>query len=61
MIQAVKSNTNTPLIIGGGLTTTKKAVDALKAGADIVVVGNALEKNPNLLSDIASGISKLNQ
>jgi putative glycerol-1-phosphate prenyltransferase len=61
MIQAVKANTNTPLIIGGGLTTTKKAVDALKAGADIVVVGNALEKTPTLLNDIALGISKLNQ
>lgn len=61
MIQAVKANTDTPLIIGGGLTTTKKAVDALKAGADIVVVGNALEKTPNLLNDIAAGISKLNQ
>jgi heptaprenylglyceryl phosphate synthase len=36
-------------------------VDALKAGADIVVVGNALEKTPTLLNEIAFGISKLNQ
>jgi len=49
MIAAVKANTGLPLIVGGGLRTTSDIRNALQAGADIVVVGNVLEKEPELL------------
>ncbi len=56
MIAAVKGSINVPLIIGGGLKTPEMAVNALKAGADIVVIGNSLEKNPALLASFADAV-----
>ncbi|MGZ8559230.1 MAG: phosphoglycerol geranylgeranyltransferase, partial [Chitinophagaceae bacterium] len=45
MIEAVAKNISTPLIIGGGITDPEKAYLNCKAGADVIVVGNAIEKN----------------
>ncbi len=53
IIKKVKQNINIPLLVGGGIDNTKKATQALKAGADILVVGNALEKNSHLLKDLS--------
>jgi len=49
IISAVKKNTSIPLIIGGGLKTAKDATAAFNAGADIIVIGNAAEENPEIL------------
>jgi len=57
MIAAVKENTDVPLIVGGGLRTVSDIQNALQAGADIVVVGNILEKNPELLEDFVKTVS----
>ena len=54
MITAVKKHTDIPLIVGGGLRTAPDIRNALQAGADIVVVGNILEKNPELLEEFVS-------
>ncbi len=51
MITEVKKNISIPLIVGGGLNTIEKVEKACKAGADIVVVGNAFEKDLSLLKD----------
>ena len=48
-IQAVKNALNIPLMIGGGIATMEQLSDAYHAGADLVVVGNVLEKNPALI------------
>ncbi|GGH67224.1 MAG: geranylgeranylglyceryl/heptaprenylglyceryl phosphate synthase [Bacteroidetes bacterium] len=56
IIAAVRKVTSTPLIVGGGMRTVDQAVAAANAGADIVVVGNAAEKNPELLEDIAHNV-----
>ena len=53
MITAVKKYISIPLIVGGGLRSTENIQDALQAGADIVVVGNVLEKDPQLMVDFA--------
>ncbi len=52
IIMAVKNNIQIPLFVGGGIDSELKAKLAIKAGADFVVVGNALEKNLYLLSEI---------
>lgn len=54
MIKAVSENINIPLIVGGGLRTTEAVEIALKSGADMVVVGNSIENNPQLAHDICS-------
>ena len=53
MIKSVSEEIDCPLIIGGGINTSKKAIEKLKAGADIIVVGNAIENNTNLISEIS--------
>jgi len=56
MISAVKESINVPLIIGGGLRTPELAVEKLKAGADVVVIGHTLEKHPELLQSFTDAV-----
>jgi len=56
MIQKVSSLTSIPLIVGGGITDPEKAYLNCKAGADVIVVGNAIEKDRSLIKEIASAI-----
>lgn len=52
MINEVKSVISIPLIVGGGIRTTAEALAAFEAGADILVIGNAAETNPEFLIEI---------
>jgi putative glycerol-1-phosphate prenyltransferase len=61
MISAVRKAVRVPLIVGGGINTAQKARTALEAGADMIVIGNALEKNPNLLIEITDKVYEWNQ
>lgn len=54
MISSVKKHLNIPLVIGGGIRTVEQVKSAYDAGADIVVVGNAIEKDVNFISEIAA-------
>jgi putative glycerol-1-phosphate prenyltransferase len=56
MIAEVKKAISIPLVVGGGINSEKKAKEACKAGADIIVVGNAIEKNSSLIKKIANTI-----
>lgn len=56
MIRAVRESINIPIIAGGGITTPQKAKTACEAGADIIVVGNAIERDENLISQMADSI-----
>ena len=59
MIRAVKTSIQVPLIIGGGIILPEQALQATRAGADIVVVGNAIEKEKTLIREIADAVSGL--
>ena len=61
MISAVRRNTGLPVIVGGGITSGTKAEQAWLAGADYVVIGNGLEKEPELLDQIIKVRNRLNQ
>lgn len=56
MISKVRQTIEIPLIVGGGINTPEKAAAAVKAGADIVVVGNALEKSIDKLQEFADAV-----
>ena len=56
MIATVSKSIDAPLIIGGGINSGEKALVNCKAGADIIVVGNAIEKNEDLISEISSAV-----
>lgn len=60
MISAVRRSVSTPIVVGGGITGGSKAEAAWSAGADVVVIGNGLESNPDLLDEIISVQKRLN-
>lgn len=56
MIRKVHAAVSIPLIVGGGISTAEKASSACRAGADLIVVGNAIEKDKALLKEIAAAV-----
>ena len=56
MIQKVAGCIEVPLIIGGGITDPEKAYLNCKAGANVIVVGNAIEKDASLIMEMASAV-----
>lgn len=56
MITKVKEAVSIPLIVGGGIRTPIKAHEICIAGADIVVVGNAIEENIRVIENIADAV-----
>jgi putative glycerol-1-phosphate prenyltransferase len=49
MIRKVRASIRVPLIVGGGIRTPEKVAEIYEAGADMVVVGNLLEEDPESL------------
>jgi phosphoglycerol geranylgeranyltransferase len=60
MINEVRKVITVPLIVGGGITCFDEAYTALEAGADILVVGNATEKNPQTIREMAGAVNAMN-
>jgi len=56
MINAVRKAVSLPLMVGGGINTPEKVSAAMAAGADVVIIGNALEKDPGLLTGMAEKV-----
>jgi len=54
IVREVKKTITIPLIVGGGIKNAKDASNLYKAGADVLVVGNAVENNPENLRQIAT-------
>ena len=61
MIQKVRKAIDIPLIVGGGINSTEKAINALHAGADMIVVGNKLEQSPDFIKDVSYVLKKFNE
>ena len=60
MIEAVSSAVEAPLITGGGIRTPEKVAANLEAGADLVVVGNAIEQDAGLIREMAAAVKHQN-
>ena len=56
MIESVAKSISSPLIIGGGITDPEKAYLNCKAGADVIVVGNAIEKDASLIKEMSDAV-----
>ena len=54
MIKATADVTDSPIIVGGGISTPEKAIENWNAGADIVVVGTAFENDPGIITEISN-------
>jgi len=56
MIKIVADHIEAPLIVGGGIANPEKAYLNCKAGADVIVVGNAIEKDPSLIKEMSDAV-----
>lgn len=52
MIKGVKENIKIPLIVGGGIKTPTEVRNVINAGADIIVIGTAIEQDPDILPEL---------
>ena len=59
IIKAVRKQVSAPIFIGGGMKTKEQVVAACNAGANVVVVGNAFEKDPTLIKELADAVHGL--
>lgn len=53
MISKVARHIEIPLLVGGGIQTPEKVFANSMAGANLIVVGNAIERDPMLIRDMA--------
>ena len=58
VVRRVRDYVSIPLIVGGGIRTPEQAADARRAGADMIVVGDAIEKDrsPGLVKSLADAV-----
>lgn len=59
MITAVATHIEVPLVVGGGIREPEKAYLNCKAGADVIVVGNAIEKDASLIREMAAAVHSI--
>ncbi|MCS7003729.1 MAG: geranylgeranylglyceryl/heptaprenylglyceryl phosphate synthase [Cytophagales bacterium] len=58
MIQLVRQTIRLPLLVGGGLRSAENILSAWHAGADICVVGTAIEQNPSALEEMMQTLNQ---
>ena len=51
LVRAVRQNISIPLAVGGGITNKSEIEEIFDAGADLIILGNGCEKNPDLLRE----------
>lgn len=56
MIEKVSRSISVPLVVGGGIKDPEKAYRNCRAGADMIIIGNAVEKDFTLIKEMASAI-----
>lgn len=61
MIAAITETCANPLVVGGGLCTPRQVADKVNAGASFIVVGNAIERQPDgsYITDLAAAAHSL--
>jgi putative glycerol-1-phosphate prenyltransferase len=51
LVKAVRQNISIPLAVGGGIKNKDEVEEIFNAGANLIILGNGCEKNPELLTD----------
>lgn len=60
MIAAIRKKISLPLLVGGGIAGVEQAEKVFNAGADMVVIGTVIEKDPALLKSFSTLRDRLN-
>ncbi|MCC5921496.1 MAG: geranylgeranylglyceryl/heptaprenylglyceryl phosphate synthase [Cyclobacteriaceae bacterium] len=62
LIHSVKRQIDeVPLLVGGGINTPQKVMDALLGGADSIIIGNVLEENQDFVFKVGKIVDKMNK
>lgn len=61
LISEVNKNIGIPLMVGGGIHSGEQVLDCYEAGADIVVVGSAVEENNKYMADLFRDVREFRQ
>lgn len=61
VIQAVREAVEHPIIVGGGIDSIPKLKNAFLAGADLIVLGNSVEKDPGFLVEALAFKATMNR
>ena len=59
VISAIRKSVSIPLMSGGGINDAATAISHWKAGADVVVVGTAFERNPSLIKSFVKARNRV--
>jgi len=60
MVRQVKKEIDVPLVVGGGIRDGNTARRICEAGADVIVVGNAIEEDPQRIIEISAAVQSFN-
>lgn len=61
LVKAVRESISVPLAVGGGIKNKDEVDEFFNAGADLIILGNGCEKNPNLLTEACRIRDKLSE
>lgn len=59
MIREVRSEIRIPLVVGGGIGTVDQIREIYRAGADIIVVGSAIEQGTGGLEELLDSVARV--
>jgi phosphoglycerol geranylgeranyltransferase len=51
IVRSVRENVSIPIAVGGGIKSKEEVEELFNSGADLIILGNGVEKNPELLKD----------
>ncbi len=60
MVRMVSSQLIVPLLVGGGIRTAEKMYETCMAGANLVIIGTAFEKDPMLIAEMSAAVRAAN-
>ena len=60
LIKEIKKHTNAPIIVGGGIKTTKKLISLKKVGVNVIVIGNYIEEDLCNFKFISDYLTEIN-
>lgn len=58
LIKQVRNKIDIPIIVGGGIKTAENIIEVFQAGADVIVLGSAIENDLNFLKTLSVNYQK---